>query len=191
MGLLEFLTKIIGLPWKIGGGVALGALAVHVLNARGLEPFKSIDPSLYRDILVAGVIGAAVALFEIATWIPVAGLIGRAANHRRNTQGRKMQAIRIMEDLTLLRPDFGEVLWYLRSSNMKKFDVHPANMTLATMEKECLLDIYTPGWGVEMHAYYRVPDYVWNRIDDKLRAKFAAQAGAVPQSLGPARLWRM
>jgi hypothetical protein len=62
MGFLEFLIKVLTLPSRVGGSVALAALALYLLRASGIEPFSSFDATLYRYIVVAGLLGAVVSI---------------------------------------------------------------------------------------------------------------------------------
>jgi hypothetical protein len=66
-----------------------------------------------------------------------------------------------------LKNEYAVVLWYLRSRKTRRFYTK-FNATLHAMEtEECLLDRYTPRYAVPAHTFYKVPRYVWRRIDKR------------------------
>jgi hypothetical protein len=81
-------------------------------------------------------------------------------------QARRKQA---QKSMAALPPEYADVLWYLWINKTRRFAVK-VNGTVYAMEAEwCLLDRHNPaGWAVPMHAYYKVPGYVWHRIEKRL-----------------------
>lgn len=80
-----------------------------------------------------------------------------------------------------LKNEYAVVLRHLRSSGIRRFAAHPNGTLNAMWAIECLLDPYTPRYAAHTgHGYYKVPGYVWRRIDKR-------DPGAVPPWLNDIR----
>jgi hypothetical protein len=112
MGFSEFLIKVLTLPSRVGGSVALAALALYLLRASGIEPFSSFDATLYRYIVVAGLLGAVVSIVEVLliTLRGTGNLIMQTLSKWQVYQARRKQA---QKSMGALPPEYADVLWYL------------------------------------------------------------------------------
>jgi hypothetical protein len=82
---------------------------------------------------------------------------------------RKREAMKNLKNLDVLQPEFSATLRFLKAKNMKRFPAPANNHLLDEMSNSFLLEIDDPKLKVYSdNTYYKVPDYVWDRIDSNL-----------------------
>jgi hypothetical protein len=162
---LGFLAKLIGTTARIGGAVALAALALFILRRSGVEPFTTLDPAVYSITIVAGIIGGCVVIVELfvvfGKWSGA-----KIQAHLNNSADFKMKRDTAIKNMQTLLDEYLMILLFLKRNNWKRFPAPRDNELLFLMRNAFLLEIDDPNYSFySITTYYVVPDYVWERID--------------------------
>jgi hypothetical protein len=160
--LLSFFSKRFDITARVGVALALFALTVFVMERlANIQLVAEFD----KYIFLAGGFGACLAaydiLFPISKWLKAK--VGRAISKAKTQRLRKHTAL---ENMKALSDEYVDTLHYLKSRNTQRFHAPVNNTLLYEMQNACLLEIDDPNWTTcSIITYYKVPDYVWEKID--------------------------
>jgi hypothetical protein len=161
---LAFISKLLGITWKVGAAIAAVAAVIYYGRQQGISIFFNLNDKLFKTIIVAGLIGAVIVSIDLLVAFArlVLLLVSRILQHKANKT-----ALKNMQSLTR---EFAEVLRFLKSNNAKRFIAPNDNALLSEMQMAGLLIQDDPDWTVYARTtYYLVPEYVWNEIDNVLK----------------------
>jgi hypothetical protein len=174
--MLAFVAKTIGATARVGAAVALGALLVAILRGMNVEPLASIDKSIYGAIVAAGIFGACAVVVEFI--IVTGGVVKKVLLQVViPLWGGRRTALK---NLQTPRPEFVPALRYLKAKNQRRFSA-PAperNVLLRSMVQSSLIEIDNQNYEAFGDAYYKVPNYVWKRLE---RVERDYQSTPVPE----------
>jgi hypothetical protein len=143
--------------------VALGALVVALLRGMNVEPLASIDRSTYGAIFAAGILGACAVVVE---FLIVAGGVVKKLLLQVVIPlwGARRTALK---NLQTPRPAFVPALRYLKAKNQRRFSAAAPerNALLRDMVQSFLIEIDNQNYEAFGDAYYKVPNYVWKRLE--------------------------
>lgn len=169
MEALTFIAKIFDARARVGAAIAFGAGALFALQHSKVEPFASLGPSTAATIFIAGIIGAFVVLVDllIVLWGIALSLGSRLRSWYVEYATRNKNRQIALKNFDSMSSEFGDVLVFLKRRKTARFYAQAHHRTLCLMRESSLLEIDDPSWdGYSDMTYFRVPDYIWQRIDE-------------------------
>jgi hypothetical protein len=165
---LAFIGKVINATARVGGAIALAAIAVYLCRRAGVGFFVNLDKAVYQSIIMAGLVGACIVAVDLIIaigkgmqWIS-RKLSARMAQGAERRNERRLA----LKNMAVLTPPFALALRYLKSQGLKRFPADADNPLLFQMRQAFLLTTDDPNLTpYSTQTYYVVPDYVWNAID--------------------------
>jgi hypothetical protein len=185
---LSFLAKFFSSTWKVGLAFAIAAAIIFACRLARVEPFESLDQSLWGVIAVAGVVGFCLAFVEAARSATI--FVSRKATSiitdYRGLHARKRNALK---NLNAITEEQAKALLYLRRNEINRFYGPCQNELLGQLKKADLITIDDPSITyLSQNTYYLIPNYVWDAIEDLL-AELPTPAYA-PWLPSPEEEWR-